>query len=108
LRARNDTVDDLVDPRALDEQPRAGAARLALVEEHRIACRRDRALEVGVGEDDVRRLATQLQRDTLEVAGRLDNDLTPHLRRARERDLVHVRMACERGAGGLTEAGHDG
>ena len=48
----------------------------------------DRRLEVGVGEDHVRRLAAELERDLLEVAGsRLDDQLAD-LGRAGERDLV--------------------
>ena len=57
----------------LDEQPAAGTAALALVEEQAEVRAFDGGVEVGVGEDDVGALAAQFQADALEVAlgGRL-------------------------------------
>ena len=63
-----DARDDVVETAALDVQARAGVAALAVVEEDAVGGAGDRGVEVGVGEDDVRRLAAELQRDLLEVA----------------------------------------
>ena len=62
-------LDELVVDSLLHEQPAAGAAALALVEveaEHRA---RHGGVEVGVGEDDVRALAAELEGDPLERLG---------------------------------------
>ena len=53
----------------LDEQPRAGDADLARIGEHRHRGARHGRVEIGIGEHDVRRLAAELERDALEVAG---------------------------------------
>ena len=53
----------------LDDQPAAGRADLAAVDERRGQGVVDGRLEVGVGEDDVGALAAELERDALEVAG---------------------------------------
>ena len=74
-----------------------------MVEEDGVGRARDRELEVGVLEDDVRRLAAELERDFLQIVrGGLDDQLA-HLGRARERDLVDLRMRRERRAAGLAE-----
>ena len=86
---RHEVVVDLV----LEEQARAGGAHLALVVEDARERALHRRLHVGVGEDDVRRLAAELERDALERAGRLAHDPLAHLGRAREGDLVDARVA---------------
>ena len=53
------------------------------------------ALEVGVGEDDVRGLAAQLEGDALDRARGAAHHLLPDLGRAREADLRHVRVLDE-------------
>ena len=53
---------------ALDEDARAGAAVLAGVVEDGVRRRGGRALEIGVGEDDVGRLAAELERDALDAS----------------------------------------
>ena len=69
-------LDDLVVDGLVREQPRAGRAALALVVEDRVRGAADRVIEIGVGEDDRRRLAAELERDALQVAGgRLDDQL---------------------------------
>ena len=100
-------LDELLVDRLLDEQPRAGAADLAGVGEHRHAGARHRRVQIGVGEDDVGRLAAELQRHALEVAGDGLDDLLAGQVRAGERHLVHARVRRQRRAGGLAEAGHD-
>ena len=60
LLGRSDQLfDELVVDLLLDEQPAAGAAALALVEEQAEDGALDGGVEVGVGEDDVRALAAQ-------------------------------------------------
>ena len=65
-------------------------------------------VEIGVGEDDVRRLAAELERYALQVArARRLHDEVADLGRAGKRDLVDVGVRRDRGTGGLTQAGHD-
>ena len=80
---------DLVLDRALDQQPAAGDAGLAHVLEGAIDRAGERRLEVGVGEDHVRVLAAELERDPLERRGAGTHDQAPDLGRAGERDLAH-------------------
>src|SRR6185295_19517155 len=86
LYALRQRVDERVVHLLLDEEPRAGAAHLSLIEEHPA----DRALRgrlhIGVAEDDVRRLAAELERHPLQRRGRLALDLLADLGRAREGD----------------------
>ena len=102
---------ELLDHRVVDlvlhEQPAAGAAALALVEvqpEHRAF---ERGIQVGVGEDDVRALAAELERDPLEGVGGARHDDPADLGRAGEGDLVDARVLDERRAGRLAIAGDD-
>ena len=55
-------------------------------------------LEVGVGEDDVGRLAAELERDALDRRGGALHHRAAHLGRAGEADLRHVRMLDEAAA----------
>ena len=57
------------------------------------------ALEVGVGQDDVRRLAAELERHALERPPGLRADLAADGGRAGEGDLVDARVVDERRAG---------
>ena len=52
-------------------------------------------LQVGVGEDDVGRLAAELERDALDRRGGARHDPLPDLGRAGEADLGDVRMLDE-------------
>ena len=54
-----------------------GRAHFALVEEHAEQRAFDRRLEVGVGEEDVRRLAAELERDLLQRVGGGAHDVLP-------------------------------
>ena len=83
----------------LHQQARAGAADLSLIEPDAVDQAFDRAVEIGVFEDDERRLAAQLEREPL-VAGRSGAaDGASHFGRAGERDLVDVGMLDQRFAG---------
>ena len=64
------------------------------------------ALSVGVGEDDVRRLAAQLQRQLGEVLGAAAYHMAGGGGAAGKGDLAHQRMAGERCAGARAETGH--
>ena len=92
LRALDDLLHERVVDRLLDEQAGARRAELALAVEDGV----DRALrggvEVGVGEDDVGRLAAELHRDALDRAGRGAEDGLAGLGLAGERDLVDARV----------------
>ena len=103
----DDALDDLVVDRLVREQARARRAALALVVEDRVGRPGDRAVEIGVREDDGRRLAAELERDALEVAGGGLDDQLADLGRAGEGDLVDVGMLGQRRAGRLAEAGDD-
>ena len=63
-------LDDRVGDRLLDEQARTGAADVALVEEDAVDDALDRLVERRVLEDDVGRLAAELEREVLARARR--------------------------------------
>ena len=100
-------VDELLVDRPLDQDAAACRADLALVEEHAEQRAFDRHLEVGVGEEDVRRLAAELERDLLQRGRGRAHDRLPDLDAPRERNLVDIRVFDDRGAGRLARAGHD-
>ena len=89
-------LDQRLDDRLLGQQPRAGAADLALVEVDPVDDPFDRLVERRVVEDDVRGLAAELQGQALVGAGDALEDLPADLGRARERDLVDAGMGDER------------
>ena len=89
-----------------DQQPRAGAAHLPLVEQDPVDHALDGAVEIGVVEHDERRLAAEFQAQPLARPGRRPADQPPDLGRAGEGDLVDASCADERRAG-LAVAGDD-
>src|SRR5216683_4740879 len=92
---------------ALHENPRARAAYLTRIEEHAHHRGGHGLIEVGVRENDIRRLAAEFQRNLLEVSGGgLEDDLAD-LRRTGEGDLVDFGMLGDRTAGARSEAGDD-
>ena len=99
-------ADDVVEQLLGDEESRRRVARLAAVVVDAGEGALDRALDVGVGQHDVGRLAAELERHALEVAPRARADLAADRGRPREGDLVHARVCDERGAG-LAVAGDD-
>ena len=90
----------------LDEQPRAGAADVALVEEDAVDDALDGLVDRGVVEHDVGGLAAELEGDLLLAARGGAGDHLADLGRAGERDLVDVAVLDQRPAG-LAGAGDD-
>ena len=80
----------VVGDRLLHQQPGAGAAHVALVEEDAVDDALDRLVDRGVVEDDVRGLAAQLQGDLLAVPATDLRDGAADLGGAGEGDLVDV------------------
>ena len=78
-----------------------------MIEKDRVRGAGDGQLHVGVGVHHVRRLAAQLQRHLLQIAGRGLHDQSADLAGTGEGDLVDVRVGRQRRAGFLAEAGHD-
>jgi hypothetical protein len=62
------------------------------------------SIEIGVIEDDVCALASELQLDPLEVAGRRFDDTPSDGGGPRKRNLLHPRMTRQVGTGGLAES----
>ena len=84
--------DELLVDRLLHEQPRAGAADVALVEVDPVDDPLDRLVERAVVEDDVGGLAAELEREALARAGERALDRLADLGRAGEGDLVDPGM----------------
>ena len=99
LRVVGEARDELVVDRRLDEHARARLAALAGGVVDRPHRARDRVVEVRVGEDEVRALAAELERQPLDRVGAEPHDLAARLRRAGERDLVDAGMLDEVRAG---------
>ena len=78
-----------------------------MIEEDGTRRTRNGDVEIGVLQDDVRRLAAELERDLLQVIGCGLNDELADLRRAGERHLVDPRMRRQCRAGGFAETGDD-
>ena len=74
LRALHDPCGELVGNVGVHQQPGAGVAALALVEVGAEDDLLQRGVEVGVGEDDLRVLAAQLEADLLEILGGCQGD----------------------------------
>ena len=91
-----DLVDDPIVDGLLDEEPAAGGADLARVEERAGDDVVDRGVEVGVGEDDVGALAAELEGDLLHVDRGAAEQGPPGLDAAGQRDQVDVRAVRQR------------
>src|SRR6266566_9496754 len=90
LRPLDHSSDELIVERIRQEQSGARLAGLPLVEAEREERSVDRRVQVGVGQDDVRSLATELERDLLDVLRRLLGDEPAHRGRPGERDLADI------------------
>ena len=108
LRPLLEALDELVVDALLHVDTRASTAALAVVEEDTEVDPRDGVVNVGVLEDDVRRLATELKGDLLQVraSGSLE-DLATDNGRASEGDLVDVHVRGDGRTGDLTKTGED-
>ncbi|MPM18262.1 hypothetical protein SDC9_64668 [bioreactor metagenome] len=88
-------LDELVVHRALDQDPAASGASLAIKREHTEDRRVDGSIEVRIGEHDGRGLATELHRQTLEVRRGIAEDDLPGTGLAGERDQRDLGMLHE-------------
>ena len=91
----DEQLDETVVCRLLDQDARARATVLAGVVEHGVGCRGRCFLEVRVGEDDVRRLAAELERHAFDRSGRALHHAASDFGRAGEPDLRDVGMLDE-------------
>src|SRR6266545_6614433 len=101
--ALDETVDEFLVDRPLDQDAAPGAAVLPGVAEDGEDGTRG-LFEVGVREDEAGGLAAQFEGDALDVSGGEALDLDADLGRAGEGDLAHVRMARERRTGRAARA----
>src|SRR6202048_4094769 len=92
LTEASELTDHLVILVTLHEDPRAGAADLPRVEEDTHHRGRHRLIQIGVGKDDVWRLAAELERYLLKVSCRGLQDELADLGRAGKSDFVDLRM----------------
>ena len=99
-------VEDLLRHGLLDEQPGPGAADVSLVEEDAADDALDGLVDGGVVEDDVGRLAAELEGELLAAARERAADQLADVGGAGERDLVDAGVLDERLAG-AAGAGHD-
>ena len=83
----------------LHEQARTRAAHLSLVEPDSIDETFDRAVEVGIFEDDERRFPTQFERKAFVACGGRVANRASHFGRPSERNLIDIRMPHQRLAG---------
>src|ERR1700722_3521818 len=107
LRGLRHAVDDPVENFLVDEEARAGAAALAVIEEDGAGGAGDGGVEIGVVENDVGGLAAEFERDFFEVAGAGLDDELADFGGAGEGDFVYVGVRGESGTGGFAETGDD-
>ena len=106
LGAGDGFLDEFVVALFFDEEARAGAAALTLIEEECEVGAFDGLVHVGVGENDVGTLAAEFESDALEIGFRGGfHDEVADFGGAGEGDFVDVHVASERGAGGGAVAG---
>src|SRR6266852_67454 len=98
LEAALQLLDERLVDRLLREETGAGAAHVALVEVDAVDDSLDGLIERAVVEDDVRRLAAELERQLLAGAGELALNRLADLGGAGERDLVDAVVVDERRA----------
>lgn len=101
---RDELVQELLGA-TLEQQPGTGGAGLPGIAEHGGGDGAERQVEIGVGEDDDRRLAAQFGDGGHHVGGGGLGDLDAGGHRAGEGDLVDVRVAGQ-GRAGLAVTGH--
>ena len=106
LRGRGERLDEGVVNARLDQDPTARAAILPGVAEDGEQRFLHAAREIGVGEDDARRLAAELERGALDVGGAEPEDLGAVRGIAGEGDLHDVRVRDQRRADAVARARH--
>ncbi len=99
--------DHAVPRRAFDQDAAARGTGLPAVLDDRVDQHRQRRLEVGVGEHDLRRLAAEFQRDRAVVRGGGLRHAPSGVRRTGERDVVDARVLRQRLPGLCPQAGDD-
>src|SRR2546425_3216203 len=105
---RGEPVEERVEDARVDEETRAGGAGLALPgEAHRRHYAGRGALLVGVGVQDLRALAAELERDRDDAISSETEDRLPGLGVPGEGDLADQRMRRERRADLFARAGDD-
>lgn len=108
LRALLEERQELVIDGFVHQDTRAGGTALAVVEVDTQVDVLDGVVQIGVGKDDVGRLAAQLEGDFLEVALRCDlEDLAAHQRRAGKGHLVDIHVGRDRSARHAPESRED-
>src|ERR1700685_1191442 len=88
-------------------QPRSRNAGLPVIQVAGVDGHRDRRGEIGVVQNDVRRLAAEFQRQALHRVQGVLRDQFSDLRRTGERDLLNVGTFRQLRPDDLTEAGHE-
>jgi hypothetical protein len=91
----------------LDQQPATGRARLSGVLDDGVEDHGDGRVEVRIGEDDLRGLAPQLQRDRAMVESRRLRHFGAGYRTAGKGDVVDPWVGRKGSAGLVAQAGHD-
>src|SRR5579862_8182702 len=89
------------------DQARSRDAGLTVVQVTGCDCHRDGSGEIGVVQNDVRRLAAEFQRQALHRVQGVLRDQFSDLRRTGERDLLNVGTFRQLRPDDLTEAGHE-
>ena len=101
-----EALGELVSDGLLHKEARSGKADLACVVVL-VGRLLDRSVEIGVGEDEERRLAAELEGDRDDVLGRGLADQASGVDRARERDTADPGMGDERGSRLLSDPLHN-
>ena len=104
---RHEALGELGRDPLVKEEPRTGNTGLALIVEDGERRPVDRRRQVGIVEDDVGPLASELELQALQVAGRGFDHLASGGRRPGEGHLGDVWVFGDRGAGRLAEARDD-
>ena len=105
--ALREALHHLVEAAALDQDARAGRAGLPGVLDAGVDEKGQRRVQVGIGEDDLRALAAELERDGHGVFRRRRLHQPPGGHRAGEGEVLHAGMRRERRAGFFAQARHD-
>src|SRR5579859_2131932 len=97
LHVSNEAIDELIVNTRVHDDPVRAHANLALMEKTADDGRPYRMFQVGIVEDNERRVAAELQRHPLELRSlhRERTDMSAHRRRARKRDQAGNRVRGE-------------